>query len=121
MAAIVSVFLVRMIGEKRARELLLSGRLIDSTEACRIGLINEVVPADQILSRARQLAAELTANSPQSLGAIKRFVGSLNLPELDSLLEKACDLNASARQTEDCKEGVRAFLEKRAPRWNKSK
>jgi len=115
-AAIVSVFLVRMIGEKRARELLLSGCLIDASEAARIGLINEVVPSDQILARAKQFAHELAANSPQSLIATKQlFTG-----DLDQALEAACRLNASARQTEDCKEGVKAFLEKRPPRWQKS-
>src|ERR1051326_4225398 len=53
-AAIVNVFLLLIVGEKQARDLLLSGRLIDSAEAARIGLINEVVPADQILARAKQ-------------------------------------------------------------------
>ena len=115
-AAIVSVFLVRMIGEKHARDLLLSGRLIDAAEAVRIGLINEVVPADQIVARAKQLAGDLAANSPQSLAATKQLL----VGNIEKALDAACKLNATARQTEDCKEGVKAFLEKRPPRWQKS-
>jgi methylglutaconyl-CoA hydratase len=115
-AAIVGVFLIRLIGEKRARELLLSGRLIDSAEACRIGLINEVVPAEQILGRARQIAAELAANSPHALATTKRFLACSG--DLDAALEQACQLNAEGRQSDDCKEGVRAFLEKRPPHWS---
>jgi methylglutaconyl-CoA hydratase len=119
LAAIVSVFLVRMIGEKRARELLLMGKLIDPQEALRIGLINEVVPADQIFPRAKQLAAELANNSPQGLASTKQSFLELYGAELDAQIEKACVLNAKARQSEDCKEGVKAFLEKRPPKWQR--
>jgi methylglutaconyl-CoA hydratase len=117
LAAIVSVFLVRMIGEKRARELLLMGKLIDPQEALRIGLINEVLPADQILPRAKKLATELANNSPQGLASTKQSFLELYGAELDAQIEKACVLNAKARQSEDCKEGVKAFLEKRPPKW----
>ena len=114
-AGIVAVFLIGMVGEKRARELLLSGRLMDAAEAKQIGLVNEVVPSDGIATRAKQIAAELAANSPQSIAANKRFLADIS--GLDAALEKACIANATARQSEDFKEGVRAFLEKRPPRW----
>src|SRR5580700_10778486 len=65
--AIVSTFLLRQIGEKQARDLLLTGRLFDAEEAARLGLINEVVPADKLISRARELAAQLLQNSSSSL------------------------------------------------------
>jgi methylglutaconyl-CoA hydratase len=119
LAAIVSVFLVRMIGEKRARELLLMGKLIDAQEALRIGLINEVIPADQLLPRAKALAAELANNSPQGLASTKQSFLELYGAELDAQIEKACVLNAKARQSDDCREGVKAFLEKRPPKWQK--
>jgi methylglutaconyl-CoA hydratase len=119
LAAIVSVFLVRMMGEKRARELLLTGKLIDAQEALRLGLINEVVPLQQLLPRAQQLAAELANNSPQGLASTKQSFLELYGAELDAQIEKACLLNAQARQSEDCKEGVKAFLEKRPPKWQR--
>ena len=64
--AIVSTFLLRQVGEKVARDLLLTGRLFDATEALHIGLITEIVPADGLIHRARELAAQLMENSPAS-------------------------------------------------------
>ena len=117
-AGIVGVFLVRMVGEKRARELLLSGRLMNAAEAERIGLVNEIVAAEGIVGRAKQLAADLASNSLQSIAANKRFLADPS--DLDAALEKACVANAAARQNDDFKEGVKAFLEKRPPRWRNS-
>src|ERR1700726_1821824 len=65
--AIVSVFLTRQIGDKRARDLLLTGRIIDALEAKELGLVTEVVPAEHLLDRAHELAADLIATSPSSL------------------------------------------------------
>src|SRR5262249_19219264 len=65
--AIVSVFLVRQIGEKRARSLLLSGRLFDAEEALELGLVSEIVPTERLLGRAEELAAQLLAVSPTSV------------------------------------------------------
>src|SRR5437868_13460645 len=65
--AIVSTFLLRQVGEKQARDLLLTGRIITAEEALRIGLINEIVPAEKLSSRARQLAGQFMENSPRSL------------------------------------------------------
>src|SRR2546422_4504475 len=70
--ALVSVFLIRQIGEKRARELLLSGRILDAEEARELGLVSEVAPQDRLLERARELAAELLTASPTSLIYTKR-------------------------------------------------
>src|SRR5579862_5585365 len=64
--AIVSTFLLRQVGEKQARDLLLTGRIFGAEEAVRIGLVNEVVAAENLMSRARELAAQLLANSPAS-------------------------------------------------------
>src|SRR6195256_3987275 len=70
--AIVSTFLLRPVGEKIARDLLLTGRIFDAQEAAKIGLVNEIVPSDKLLQRARELAAQLMANSPLSLFNTKR-------------------------------------------------
>ena len=115
--ALVSVFLIRQIGEKRARDLLLSGRIIDAEEARRLGLVNEVVPQEKLLGRARELAAELLAVSPTSLVYTKRLLRELFQEELDRHLERALQENARIRSTPDFREGLTAFLEKRKPVW----
>ena len=116
--AIVSTFLVRQVGEKVARDLLLTGRLIDAAEAQRIGLINEVVPAGQLLERARQLASQLMENSPSSLRLTKRLLSDQAGAELDVQIAAAVRENAAIRSTGDFREGISSFLEKRKPRWS---
>lgn len=115
--AIVSVFLTRQIGEKRARDLLLTGRAIEAAEAKEIGLITEVVPAEQLMDRARELASVLIAASPSSLTRAKRLLTSAAAAGVDADLERAVLENARIRCTPDFKEGVASFLEKRKPVW----
>ena len=115
--AIVSVFLTRQIGEKRSRDLLLTGRIIDAVEAREFGLVTEVVPAERLLDRARELASELIAASPNSLTRAKHLLTSAAAPALDHDLERAILENARIRCTPDFKEGVASFLEKRKPVW----
>ena len=115
--ALVSVFLIRQIGEKRARELLLSGRILDAEEARELGLVNEVAPQERLLERARELAAELLAASPTSLIYTKRLFRELSKEQLDRELELALQENARIRSTADFREGLTAFLDKRKPVW----
>jgi methylglutaconyl-CoA hydratase len=115
--ALVSVFLVRQIGEKRARELLLSGRLFDAEEARQLGLVNEVVPGEKLMARARELAIALLEVSPTSLRYTKRLLADFSQKELDCELEMAIRENARIRATADFREGLSAFLEKRKPHW----
>ena len=116
-AALVGVFLVRQVGEKAARDLLLSARLVDATEALSMGLVNEVVPVEEVVPRAAQLAHTLKANSPTSLALTKRLLAVVPSLGLDEGLDYAINLNALSRTADDLKEGVAAFLEKRAPVW----
>jgi methylglutaconyl-CoA hydratase len=115
--AIVSVFLTRQIGEKRARDLLLTGRVIEAAEAKEIGLITEVVPAEHLMDRAHELASVLIAASPSSLTRAKRLLTSAAAATVDADLERAVLENARIRCTPDFKEGVASFLEKRKPVW----
>src|SRR5580700_11303028 len=115
--AIVSVFLTRQIGEKRCRDLLLTGRIIDAVEAKELGLVTEVVPAEHLLDRAHELAADLISASPNSLTRAKHLLTSSAAPALDHDLERAILENARIRCTPDFKEGVASFLEKRKPVW----
>jgi methylglutaconyl-CoA hydratase len=116
--AIVSTFLLRQIGEKHARDLLLTGRIIDANEAYRMGLINEVVPAEKLLPRARELAMQLMENSPASLTSTKRLLSEQARAELDMQIQAAVRANAGIRSTHDFREGISSFLEKRRPQWS---
>ncbi|HYV75530.1 MAG TPA: enoyl-CoA hydratase-related protein [Candidatus Binatia bacterium] len=115
--AIVSTFLLRQVGEKHARDLLLTGRIISAEEAFRLGLVNEVVSGENLMDRARELATTLVANSPASLLATKRLLRTYSHLELDHQIAAAVDENARIRTTHDFREGISAFLEKRKPSW----
>src|ERR1700729_1531127 len=82
--AIVSTFLLRQVGEKQARDLLLTGRLFGADEAARLGLVSEIVPRENLMPRARALAAALMENSPASLRATKQLLTDHARPELDA-------------------------------------
>ena len=116
--AIVSTFLMRQIGEKQARDLLLTGRLIDAAEAYRIGLINEVVASENLMPRAYEIAGVLMENSPASVRATKQLLSKNVNAELDQQIEAAVEQNARMRLTGDFGEGVASFLEKRKPKWS---
>src|ERR1700739_4325619 len=85
--AIVSTFLLRQVGEKIARDLILTGRIFDAAEALRIGLLKEIVPAEGLMDRARELAAQLIESSPLSLSYTKRLLSDHGRRELDAQLE----------------------------------
>jgi methylglutaconyl-CoA hydratase len=115
--AIVSSFLIANIGDKRARDLLLTGRIFGADEAHRLGLVNEIVPPEQLMSRAQELAAQLLENSPASLQATKKLLSGYTREQLDRQIAQAVQSNSGIRQTADFKEGITAFLEKRKPKW----
>lgn len=116
-AAIVMVFLLRAVGEKHARQLLLSGALVPAHEAHRMGLVSEVVPGGEALARALALAEETARNSPTALATTKEMLALVPGMGLSEALRYAVGVNAWTRTTSDLKEGVRAFLEKRDPDW----
>jgi methylglutaconyl-CoA hydratase len=117
--AVVSAFLVLQIGEKAARDLLLTGRIFTSEEAARLGLVNEVVDAEKLTARTLELVGMLRANSPEAMAATKRLLRAQNKAWLDMALAEALAANAEARGTHDFREGVAAFLEKRKPVWGR--
>lgn len=115
--AIVSAFLREQIGDKRARDLLLTGRLIQAQEAWEMGLITRVVSAAELMGEARGLAAKLLENSPEAIRATKGLLSAHARARLNAEIEAAIAANVAARATGDFREGVRAFLEKRKPLW----
>ena len=116
--AIVSVFLTRQIGERRTRDLLLTGRMIDAAEAKEFGLVTEIVPSERLMERARELASDLIQASPSSLSRAKHLLTSAVAASIDHDLERAILENARIRCTPDFREGLASFLEKRKPVWH---
>jgi methylglutaconyl-CoA hydratase len=113
----VAVFLMRQIAEKHARDLLLTGRIIDAAEAQRMGLVNQIVLAAELMTAAQTLAAALLASSPTSLLKTKKLLCDIAAPEVDRELELAIAESAQIRTTPDFREGLASFLEKRPPKW----
>ena len=118
-AAVVSIFLVRQIGERRARELLLGAQLVGAGEALALGLVNEVVADDEVLERAIERAVALTANAPTAMALTKQLLADTSGVGLEEGLRAAIEVNTEARGSEDLREGVRAFFAHRAPRWQR--
>lgn len=116
--AIVMAFLLRRVGEGRARELTLRGHTISAEEALQIGLVNHVVPAMQLDDEGERLAQEIAVrNSASSMGLIKELLGRIHGLSTPDALEYASNLNALTRMTEECKKGIAAFLNKEPLRW----
>jgi methylglutaconyl-CoA hydratase len=118
--ALVSVFLRRQVGEKHARDILLSGRIFDAAEAFRLGLVTEVVAAEKLAERARELADSLLAASPTSLLRTKQLLVRFDEAALQAEIDLAIRANADIRSTPDFREGLASFLEKRPPKWTGS-
>ncbi|HMQ00057.1 MAG TPA: enoyl-CoA hydratase-related protein [Cyclobacteriaceae bacterium] len=102
--AMVMVFLIRKIGESNAKQLLLSGKLIDATEARRMALVHEVYEADKIEDLVNKFAASLVKNnSLEAMQMTKRMIGAVQDLSLDEALQYTARMNAEARASDDCK------------------
>ncbi len=115
--AIVSSFLLLQVGEKQARDLLLTGRVLDAAEARTLGLITKVVPAAELSTAVTELSTTLLANSPSSMRATKHLLHRQEIERLSRNLRAGVNINAELRSTDDFREGIAAFLEKRKPVW----
>jgi methylglutaconyl-CoA hydratase len=109
--AIVSVFLIRKIGEGRAKHLLLTGDLIDAEKAYQIGLVNYL--ADNALAYSEELAVELLKNSDFSMQFTKKMVNDISKLPVEKAVEHCIELNAISRTSEDFKNGLSIFLNKK--------
>jgi methylglutaconyl-CoA hydratase len=117
--SIVAPYAVQAIGPRQARALFVTGRVFDAAFAERIGLVTEVVPDAAALDEAHdRIARETLACAPGAVAAAKRIVADVFGREIDHhVLELTAHRLAAVRVTEEAQEGVRAFLEKRPPRW----
>ena len=109
--------LPRLIGTARAAELLYLGHMINAREAERIGVVNHVVPNDQILPEARALAARLAESPPLAVRALKQVLFASDRAELERALETEIQQQMKCFASADAGEGIRAFFEKRAPKF----
>ncbi|HTU19475.1 MAG TPA: enoyl-CoA hydratase-related protein [Gemmataceae bacterium] len=114
-AAMVMPHLLRHVGERLARYLLLTGELIDADEACQAGLLNAVVPAEQLLARALAWAHSLAEGGPNALAHTKELLHQFSRQAVG--LEEAAKASAAPRLTEECKQGLEAFFNKRPAPW----
>ncbi|MDR6226037.1 enoyl-CoA hydratase-related protein [Desmospora profundinema] len=112
-----SWFLPRLVGFGRAMELVLSGRDVEAEEAVQIGLANKVVPHDQLMSQAMAWAQQLAQGPTKAMGLMKRSLYRAVDVDLNEALEVEAQLQEIAGKTADFQEGIRAFKEKRHPRY----
>ncbi len=116
--AIVKVFLIRKIGEAKAKELLLTGDLITAEEAHKMGLINYLSEAETLEDTVKQFAQKLVKeNSTQAMALTKKMMAEVQSKPLEEALDYAAKMNAQARASSDCKKGIAAFLDKKPMVW----
>ena len=115
--ALVSVFLTRITGEKKARELLLTGRTFSASEAEEIGLVNRVVSEEELLPSAKEMVSLIAQNSPEAISMTKELLTEVSGLTLREALSVAAAKNALSRYSGDFEEGIAAFLEKRSARF----
>jgi methylglutaconyl-CoA hydratase len=114
-AALVMPHLLRHVGERCARYLLLSGELIDAAEACRVGLVNATAPSTELLPRALAWTKQLAEGGPRALAATKEFLRRFS-PQAVSV-EEAGHASAAPRLGEECRQGLEAFFARRPVPW----
>ncbi len=114
-AAMVLPHLLRHVGERTARYLLLTGELIDADEAYEVGFLNEVVPAEQLLPRAQALSHALAEGGPNALARTKELLHLFSRQALG--LQEAAKASAAPRLSEECRQGLEAFFNKRPAPW----
>jgi enoyl-CoA hydratase len=109
--------LASLVGREKTAELLFTGEVIDANEAERIGLVSRVVPHDELIPEALSLAEKIAANPPLAVRRLKAGLREALDPDYAALGAWVSASLAELFQTEDHREGVKAFLEKRAPRY----
>jgi methylglutaconyl-CoA hydratase len=118
-AGLVMTFLRRQIGERDMRELVLGGELIDAQRAREIGLVNRVVAPDQLMTEAQKFADSILQGAPNAIAQTKRLIEELWSTSVKEDVDLALKHHLQARESEEAREGIAAFNEKRQPNWSK--
>ena len=117
--AVIGPYVLAAVGARHARRLMLTGERIGAAEAARLGLVHEVVAAEHLDAAVERVVAELLKGGPAAIAAAKRLVGDLAGRPVDpDLIDDTAQRIAALRATPEAREGVGAFLEKRAPGWS---
>jgi enoyl-CoA hydratase/carnithine racemase len=116
-AGMVAPLLAFRVGGSHAANLLLTAKIIDATEAHRLGLFHELVSSDKVWARAHELVGEVARSSPEALQMTKRLLNETIGEQLMSQLAAGAAVSAASRTTESAAEGLAAFKEKREPKW----
>ena len=117
-AAVVTPFLIHRVGAGVANQWLLSGENISSERALQAGLCYKITPADQLEEATNETIQSILTGSPNALATTKKHLLECTSTDFSKLLDLSMEVSAQARETEDAREGLAAFLEKRSPNWN---
>lgn len=118
---VISPYVIAAIGQKQARRYFLTGERLSAAEAKRIGLVNEVVPADQLRDAAENILKYIVQNGPEAMAAAKELIFAVSGRSIDqALIRETAERVARTRVSDEGKEGIDAFLEKRKPGWFRS-
>src|SRR6266403_1210077 len=116
-AGLVMTFLRRQVREREMRELLLGSELIDAQRAHEIGLVNRVVAPDQVMNEAQKFADSILQGAPEALAQTKRLIEELWASSVKEDVDLALKYHIQARGSDEAREGIAAFNEKRPPKW----
>jgi len=118
-AGLVMTFLRRQVGERHLRALVLGGELIDAARAKEIGLVNRVVEPDELMNEAIEFADSVLQGAPNAIGQTKRLIEELWSSSVKEDVDRALKHHLQARESDEAREGIAAFNEKRKPNWTK--
>ena len=118
-AGLVMTFLRRQVGERNLRELVLGGELIDAQRAFEIGLVNRVVPREEVMKEAQKFADSVLQGAPGAIANTKRLIEELWATSVKKDVDLALKHHMQARESAEAREGIAAFNEKRKPNWAK--
>ena len=118
MPSVIGPYVIRAIGARKARRIMLTGERFDATEALRLGLVHQVTPADALDQTVEAVIGELFGSGPEAVRATKALIRDLGgLPISADVIDETAKRIAALRATPEAKEGLGAFLEKRTPSW----
>jgi methylglutaconyl-CoA hydratase len=117
--AAISPYVIRRIGEGKAREFFLTGKRISAHEALKIGLVNEVVPLEKLEKKVEEIVGLLLSSGPKAVASCKELIQRIPVMSFEEAKEYTAKMIANLRVSEEGQEGMAAFLEKRRPKWVK--